>query len=117
MCINQLAEDVLFLESGFKEAQKEYEKLDYVTTSEEIRKTANWNVVEFLILLQQSQKLKQNFQDQLPKLQKKCNIKDWSSQPLAMWSVIPNCKSLKKNIYYSTYGVLLYVKLFFLYFS
>lgn len=68
--IGQLAEDVLFLESGFQDAVKEYKKkFNCVTTPEETLKNANWNVVEFQTLLQQSQRLRQEYQVQLGQLE------------------------------------------------
>ena len=57
---------MLFLDSGFKEAVEVYQKkYNYVSTPEEALKNANWDVVEFQSLLQQAQKLKQAYEEEL----------------------------------------------------
>ena len=61
---------MLFLDSGFQEAVEEYKKkFNSATTPEETLKNANWNVVEFQTLLQQSQRLRQEYEVQLGQLE------------------------------------------------
>ena len=57
--IDQFDEDTVFLDSGFKEASEHFE---------ETLKEANWEVIEFQTLLQQSQELKLKFEDILSNL-------------------------------------------------
>ena len=66
--IDQLEEDVLFLDSGLEEASAHFEKFQQVNCPEETLKEANWEVIEFQTLLQQSQELKLKYEDILPNL-------------------------------------------------
>ena len=67
--IDQLEEDVLFLDNGFKEASAHFEKkFQQANCPEETLKEANWEVIEFQTLLQQSQQLKLKYEDILPNL-------------------------------------------------
>ena len=67
--IDHLDGDVVFLESGFKEAVEVYrKKFTNPSTAEETLKNANWNVVEFQTLLQQAQLLKQAYEPELRQL-------------------------------------------------
>ena len=67
--IDQLDEDTLFLDSGFKEASEHFEKkFRQGNCPEETLKEANWEVIEFQTLLQQSQELKLKYEDILPNL-------------------------------------------------
>ena len=64
--IDELDEDVLFLDSGFNEAIEVYrKKYANLSTPEEALKNANWDVVEFQTLLQQAQNLKQAYDEEL----------------------------------------------------
>lgn len=67
--IDQFDEDTVFLDSGFKEASQHFEKkFRQPNCPEETLKEANWEVIEFQTLLQQSQELKLKFEDILPNL-------------------------------------------------
>ena len=67
--IDQFDEDSVFLDSGFKEASKYFEKkFRQPNCPEETLKHANWEVIEFQTLLQQSQELKFKYEDILPNL-------------------------------------------------
>ena len=66
--IDQFDEDTVFLDSGFKEASEHFEKFQQPNCPEETLKEANWEVIEFQTLLQQSQELKLKFEDVLPNL-------------------------------------------------
>lgn len=64
--LDQLHEDVLFLDDGFKEAVEQYcKKFSNPSTAEEALKSANWNVIEFQSLLQQAQLLIQAYEAEL----------------------------------------------------
>ena len=58
-CVDSLADDIPFLDEGFKLAVEDYrKKFDNRSTPEEKLKSANWNIAEFQTLLQQAQQLK-----------------------------------------------------------
>lgn len=64
--IDSLADDIPFLDEGFKLAVEDYrKKFDNRSTPEEKLKSANWNIVEFQTLLQQAQQLKGAYEEQL----------------------------------------------------
>ena len=64
--IDELDEDVLFLDNGFNESVEVYrKKYNNGSTPEEALKNANWDVVEFQTLLQQAQNLKQAYEEEL----------------------------------------------------
>lgn len=64
--IDELDEDVLFLDTGFNDAIEVYrKKYNNLSTPEESLKNANWDVVEFQTLLQQAQNLKQAYEEEL----------------------------------------------------
>ena len=64
--ISNLTAEIDFLDSGFKASKAHYEeKFKQTNCPESTLKDANWDVVEFHILLQQSQKLKQDFKNVL----------------------------------------------------
>ena len=68
-CVDSLADDIPFLDEGFKLAVEDYrKKFDNRSTPEEKLKSANWNIVEFQTLLQQAQQLKGAYEDQLTNL-------------------------------------------------
>ena len=63
----------LFLDIGFKEASEHFEKkFRQPNCPEETLKEANWEVIEFQTLLQQSQELKLEYEDILPNLAQDC---------------------------------------------
>lgn len=67
--IDRLEEDVIFLDSGYKEAVAVYtKKYNNPSTADEALKNANWDVVEYQTLLQQSQTLKQAYEAELSHL-------------------------------------------------
>lgn len=67
--INQLEEDTVFLEEGFKHASETFQKkFNQANCPEETLKESNWDVVEFQTLLQQSQQLKFKFEEVLSSL-------------------------------------------------
>lgn len=67
--LDQLDEDVVFLDDGFKEAVAEYQKkFNNPSTGEESLKNSNWNVVEFQTLLQQAQLMEQAYESELTNL-------------------------------------------------
>lgn len=53
--IDELDEDVLFLDSGLNKAIVVYRKKYNLSTPDETLENANWDVVEFQTLLQQAQ--------------------------------------------------------------
>ena len=68
-CLDQLGEDILFLDDGFKNAVEQYrKKYTNPSTAEEALKSSNWNVIEFQTLLQQAQLLKQAYEAELNNL-------------------------------------------------
>ena len=65
-CVDSLEDDISFLDDGFQLAVEDYrKKFENRSTPEETLKNANWNVVEFQTLLQQSQFLKGAYEEQL----------------------------------------------------
>lgn len=67
--IDQLDDDVEFLDEGFNTAVENYRrKYNNPSTADESLKSANWNVVEFQTLLQQVQLLKQAYEAELVNL-------------------------------------------------
>lgn len=67
--IDRLEEDVIFLDSGYKEAVAVYtKKYNNPSTADEALKNANWDVVEYQTVLQQSQTLKQAYEAELSHL-------------------------------------------------
>lgn len=67
--LDQLDEDVVFLDDGVKEAVAEYQKIfNNSSTGEESLKNSNWNVVEFQTLLQQAQLMEQAYESELTNL-------------------------------------------------
>ena len=72
--IDQLEEDVVFLDNGLKEASDHFEKkFQQANCPEATLKEASWEVIEFQTLLQQSQELKSKFEDALPNLDPNAN--------------------------------------------
>lgn len=68
-CLDQLEEDIQFLDEGFKNAVEEYrKKYNNPSTAEEALKNSNWNVIEFQTLLQQAQLLRQAYEAELNNL-------------------------------------------------
>ena len=68
-CVDSLADDIPFLDEGFKLAVEDYRKnFDNRSTPEEKLKSVNWNIVEFQTLLQQAQQLKGAYEEQLTNL-------------------------------------------------
>lgn len=68
-CLDQLCEDILFLDDGFNNAVEQYwKKYTNLSTAEEALKSSNWNVIEFQTLLQQAQLLKQAYEAELNNL-------------------------------------------------
>jgi len=67
--LDAFTDDITFLDKGFKEAADHFEKKSrQANCPEETLKEANWEVVEYQILLQQSQELHQNFENALASL-------------------------------------------------
>lgn len=68
-CLDQLGEDILFLDDGFKNAVEQYrKKYTNPSTAEEALKSSNWNLIEFQTLLQQTQLLKYAYKAELNNL-------------------------------------------------
>lgn len=67
--LDAFTDDIIFLDKSFKEAADHFEKKSrQANCPEETLKEANWEVVEYQILLQQSQELHQNFENALASL-------------------------------------------------
>ena len=67
--LDTFTDDITFLDKGFKEAADHFEKKSrQANCPEETLKEANWEVVEYQILLQQSQELHQDFENALASL-------------------------------------------------
>jgi len=67
--LDDFTSDITFLDKGSKEAADHFEKKSrQANCPEETLKEANWEVVEYQILLQQSQELHQNFENALASL-------------------------------------------------
>ena len=67
--LDAFTDDIAFLDKGFKEAADHFEKKSrQAKCPEETLKEANWEVVEYQLLLQQSQQLHQDFENALASL-------------------------------------------------
>lgn len=98
--IDQLDEDTVFLDIGFKEASEHFEKkFRQPNCPEETLKEANWEVIEFQTLLQQSQELKLQYEDILPNLAQDCTRGALNLMRLTIKNLAANTQKYFRNLF------------------